>query len=145
MTREETIKILEMLSAFYAGGRNDPRQQVIAWHLVLERYNFDDAMAAVIRFAENDTRDYATFPAVGRIVGEIRREEKRQRNTISEIIRAVGYGKGYAELSEGARALIPEEMYLEWLGIDSEEFVLQQDVYAGILKKRRALLEDGRG
>ena len=36
MTKEQTIKVLQMLNAFYAGGGNDPREQVIAWHMILD-------------------------------------------------------------------------------------------------------------
>ena len=145
MTREETIKVLEVLNAFYAGGKNDPQQQAIAWHMVLADYDFNDAMNAVLRFAENDTREYAAFPAVGNIVGEIRAESARKNSAISEIIRAVGYGKEYSELSNDAKALIPESSYEKWLKIDAEKFSTQQNRFAAFLRDRQLMLENNAG
>jgi len=143
MTRDETIKILEMLSAFYSGGRNDPKQQVIAWHMILEKYDFNDAMAAVLRFAESDTREYATFPAVGRIIAEIRKAATAKERLIREITTAVQYGRTYDQLSEGARGLIPEDSYGKWLAVDPEEFAQKADKFADFLRKRQLMLEAG--
>ena len=143
MTKEETIKILAVLNAFYAGGKNDPKQQAVAWHLVLGKYDYNDAMAAVLRFAENDTRDYATFPAVGKIVEEIRAEAIRRRQQISEVIRSVSYGKDYDDMSESARAIVPRNTYETWLKIDAEVFASKTEVYADILRRSQARLLTG--
>lgn len=141
MTELETIKILEMLSAFYAGGKNDPKQQVVAWHMILHEYDFSEAMDAVLHFAKNDTRQYATFPAVGKIVEQIRLAKHRREQTITEIIRSVGYGRQYADLSGEAKALIPEESYQKWLDVDATEFSEKQTKFAEFLRNRRLQLE----
>ena len=141
MTKEETLKVLAVLNAFYAGGKNDPKAQVTAWHLVMGKYDYNDAMAAVLRFAENDTRDYATFPAVGKIIAEIKAEERRKQNAINMVIRGIGYGRSYDMLSEDAKSLIPEESYNKWLKIDAEEFAEKQKAFAEFLKKRQLQLE----
>ena len=142
MTKEETIKIMTMLGAFYSGGKNDPKQQAIAWHLVLEKYSYDDAQRAVLRFAENDTRDYATFPAVGKIVAEIRAEANKRESLIREITTAVQYGKSYDQLSAGARSLIPEESYGKWMAVDPMEFAQKADKFADFLRNRQLQLEE---
>lgn len=143
MTKDETIKILALLNAFYSGGKGDPKQQAVAWHLVLGKYEFNDAMSAVLRFAENDTRDYATFPAVGKIVEEIRAESTRKRQQITEVIRSVAYGKDYEDMSESARAIVPRNTYETWLKIDAEVFASKTDVYADILRRSQARLLTG--
>jgi phosphoenolpyruvate carboxylase len=143
MTQDETIKVLELLNAYYAGGKNDPKQQVVAWHLILQKYDFDDAMAAVLRFVEDDTRSYASFPGVGLIVNEIKAEARRRESYIAEIIRMVGYGNDYSCLSDEAKALIPETSYAKWLAIDAEEFASKQSTFADFLRKRRLALESG--
>ena len=144
MTEMETIKIMEVLDAFYAGGKNDPGQQALAWHYVFKKYDFNDAINAVFRFAENDTRDYASFPTPGKIVAEIKAEEARNTATIKEIIRSVGYGRDYCELSESAKALIPEKSYSKWLNIKADEFAEHQDKYARFLKDRQLQLGAGK-
>ena len=57
--------------------------QVNAWHMILQKYDFDDAKEAVLNFAEHDTREYATFPAVGLIVNEIRKVQKSRKDVKS--------------------------------------------------------------
>ena len=144
MTKDETIKVLAMLNGFYAGGKNDPRQQAFAWHLVLGKYDFNDAMAAVIRFAENDNRDYATFPAVGRIVAEIRKEHTARAAAVQEVIRAISYGEPYEHMTDRAKALIPQETYTEWSRVDAMEFAQDSEKYADALRTTQANLLEGK-
>lgn len=142
MTKEETLAIMALLGAFYAGGKNDPKMQAQAWHMILYKYDFDVAKNAVIHYAENDTRDYATFPAVGRVVAEIKEEEHRRAKPINEILNAVSYGRDYKVLSEGAKQLVTEEMYDEWIKVDAEEFQRDTPKYAEILKRNRLMLQE---
>lgn len=145
MTKEETVKIMAMLGAFYSGGKNDPKIQANAWHLILEKYDYDDAAAAVLKFAENDTRDYATFPAVGRIVAEIRKEAMRKKDLVKEVIHSISYGKAYSDMSDDAKLLINEETYHKWSLINAMDFAANSDRYAEILRRRQTmLLESGR-
>lgn len=143
MTKEQTIKVLAMLNGFYAGGKNDPSQQAFAWHLVLGKYDFNDAMAAVIRFAENDNRDYATFPAVGRIVAEIKKEHTARTAAVQEVIRSISYGKPYEHITDRAKALIPQDTYEEWAKVDAMEFAQNAEKYATVLRDRQSNLIEG--
>lgn len=145
MTKEETVKIMALLGAFYAGGKNDPKIQAQAWHMILYKYDFDIAQHAVLRFAENDTREYATYPAVGRIVSAIKAETASRNKPIDEVIKGVSYGTSYDRLSVDARRLVSSETYEEWLKVDAEEFQKDADKYVEILRGRRnRLLESKR-
>lgn len=143
MTKEETIKIMAMLGAFYSGGKNDPKAQANAWHLILGKYNYEDAEAAVLRFAENDSRDYATFPAVGKIVAEIRKEASRKDDIVKEVMLSISYGKSYDIMSDAAKRLIDLRTYNEWLHMDAVRFQMEADHYAGLLRGRQQMLLEG--
>lgn len=134
MTREQTIKVLELLNAFYAGGKNDPKQQVIAWHLILCDYDFEDAMNAVLNYAKNDRREYAQFPTVGRIVQEIERTAQLKELYINEVVKAIAYGRDYDDLNPPAKLLIKRESYNEWKAMDAEEYAAQSNVLAEALR-----------
>ena len=120
MTKEETVKIMSMLGAFYSGSKNNAKMQAAAWHLILEKYDFEIAQKAVLNFAENDTREYGTFPAVGVIVREIRNQQYLESKPIKEVIRSISYGKGYEDISDDAKRIISKEVYNKWLKIDAE-------------------------
>ena len=132
MTKEETIKILAMLNAFYAGGKNDPKQQATAWHMVLSKYDYDAALKAVLRYAENDTREYASFPAVGSIVALIKQEQEFYNSNIKAIIHSIAYGRPYDPSSLWMH-IIPEDVYNEWLNVDAEFFSQEADSFAKLL------------
>lgn len=134
MTKEETIKILAMLSAFYGQGKSDPEQMATAWHLVLGKYEYRIAQKAILNFAENDRREYATFPAVGKIVEAIKNEETKENRPIQEIIRSISYGRQYFTLTSEAKQIISEERYEGWLKMNAEEFANQSDRLAESLK-----------
>ena len=140
MTDKETIKLMAMLNAFYAGGKGDPKLQATAWHLVLGKYDYRIASQAVIHFAENDTREYATFPPVGAIVAQIKKEIVEERKPITEIIRAVSYGRQYEQLSDNAKQLIGEDKYDSWLKMDAEEFAYNAESLANGLKENQRML-----
>ena len=144
MTKEETIKVLQLLNAFYAGGKGNPKEQMIAWHMILEKYNYNDAVVAVLNFAENDTREYATFPAVGLIVNEIRKTEQRKGAMVEEVIRGISYGRDYEDLAPNAKVLISNEVYNEWLKVDAEEFQNNAQRYRQILQTNQKQLGQGK-
>ena len=135
MTKQETVTIMAMLGAFYSGGKNDPKMQAEAWHLILQKYDFDTAKIAVLNFAEQDTRDYATFPAVGKIVDAIKTEDYNRNKPLWEIKMAISYGKDYEELPIKCKSIINREMYDEWLKVDPEEFENKSGEFVGLLKK----------
>ena len=120
MTKEETIKLMATINAFYAGGKNDPRAQANAWYLVLKDYNYDIAFEAVIEFARNDRREYATYPAVGSIVAEIEKLTARKMKPVKELLIEMQYGTPYERLSADAQYLISEKAYKEMLALDCD-------------------------
>lgn len=140
MTKNETLMILAMLNAFYAGGKNDPQVQVNAWHMILQKYDFDDAKEAVLNFAEHDTREYATFPAVGLIVNEIRKVQKSRKDVIAEIMVGVSYGRAYDMLSNKAHMLISERLYTEWLNMKADDFQVKSGTLKQVLQQRQKQL-----
>lgn len=144
MTEEQTIKVLELLNAFYAGGKNDPQQQVIAWHLILKDYDFQDAMNAVLTYAKNDRREYAQFPTVGRIIEQIEAEQNKKNNVIREVINAISYGRQYDVLSDNAKELVCGEEYNSWLNEDAEEFSRQAGFLAMALSDRQERIVKGK-
>ena len=140
MTKEETVKIMSILGAFYSGSKNNAKMQAAAWHMILEKYDFGIAQKAVLNFAENDTREYATFPAVGVIVREIRNQQYLEAKPIKEVIRAISYGKGYEDISDDAKRIISKEAYNNWLKIDAEEFAAKSDFFAKMLSTGHTLM-----
>lgn len=140
MTKEETVKIMSMLGAFYSGSKNNAKMQATAWHMILEKYDFGIAQKAVLNFAEKDTREYATFPAVGVIVREIRNQQYLEAKPIKEVIRAISYGKGYEDISDDAKRIISEEVYNKWLKIDAEEFAAKSEFFAKMLSTGHTLM-----
>lgn len=143
MTKEETIKILAMLNAFYAGGKNDPQQQVVAWHMILGKYEYEAALKAVLRFAENDVREYASFPAVGAIVKLIREEKEKYDNSIKAIIHHIAYGRPYDQHSL-LHNMIDKDVYNEWLNLDAEFFSQEAETFAKLLWLNGRELKGGR-
>lgn len=140
MTKDETIKIMSILGAFYSGSKNNPKLQATAWHMILEKYDYAVAQKAVLNFAENDTREYATFPAVGVIVREIRAQQQLEAKPIKEVIRSISYGKRYEDISDDAKRIISEEVYNKWLKVDAEEFAARSDFYAKMLSTGHTLM-----
>lgn len=141
MTKSETIQIMAMLGAFYGAGKSNPEIMAEGWFLILEPYDFEMARRAVLTFAKNDTRDYATFPAVGKIVQCIEEEMHKEQAPIKEVVRAISYGWGYDQLSKEAKALIGEERYATWMKMDAEEFANKAMVMAETLKSERKRLK----
>lgn len=135
MSKQETIMILAMLGAFYSGGKNDPKMQADAWHLILQKYDFETAKVAVLKFVENDTRDNAWFPAVGNIVGAIKAEEKARMKPIREIKMAISHGKKYDDMEPYCKSLISRSMYDEWLNMDAEQFEIETPRFMEALKR----------
>lgn len=135
MTKEQTIAIMAILGAFYSGGKNDPKAQAAAWYMVLSKYDFETAQRAVVKFAENDTRDYATFPTVGKIVEAIRQEERESVRPFKEIKMAISYGRDYSTLSAESKALIGELEYEYWSGKDAVWFEQHTGQLYNILKE----------
>ena len=142
MTEKETVQVMAMLEGFYGMGKGNPEIMAAAWHLVLKDYDFGIASKAVIEYAKNDTREYASFPTVGNIVKCIEDEMKKEQAPINEVVRAVAYGWQYDQLSAEAQANITKEHYDDWLNMDAEEFANKANVLAGTLKKKQKRLTE---
>ena len=140
MTKSETIQIMALLGAFYGAGKSNPEIMAEGWHLVLEPYDFDVACKAVIYYAKNDIRDYASFPTVGNIVRCIEAEMAKVEAPVKEVVRAISYGWGYEQLSKEAKELITPLRYDEMLKMDAEEFANNAGKVATTLKTKRQAL-----
>ena len=141
MTKKETIRIMALLSAFYGAGKGNPEMMAEGWYLILEPYPYEATYRAVLNFAEQDTRDYATFPTVGSIVVALKDEMAREEAPVKEIIRGISYGWGYDQLSIDAKLNINEEQYNEWLKMNAEEFANKANEFAESIRAKRKQLK----
>lgn len=144
MTKEDTVKIMAMLGAFYGAGKSNPKVMADGWYLILEPYDYDMACRAVLNYAKNDVREYASFPTVGNIVKCINDEIAKDEAPIKEVVRAVSYGWGYDQLSKDAKQLVSPIRYEEMLKMDAEEFANNAGKVATTLKNRRQALTEGK-
>lgn len=141
MTKEETVKIMAMLGAFYGAGKSNPEIMAEGWYLILGSYDYTMASKAVLSYAKNDTREYASFPTVGNIVRYIEDEMAKEQAPINEVVRAISYGWGYDQLSKDAKELITPLRYDEWLKMDAEEFNGKVGEVKDALKSKKKLLK----
>jgi hypothetical protein len=130
MTIGETLQIMAMISAFYGQGKSEPKTMARAWHIVLKDYDFLTTEQAVVQFAKNDQRDYATFPSVGQIVAAVEKERKMPRlihnmATMNEL---------YSNLPDRAKELISESDFEKIRKIEFE------DALSYIKKNNKSLL-----
>ena len=133
MTQQDTLRILAMLHSFYGRPKADPTDVAQAWYLILKDYDYEMTKNAVLKFAENDTRDYASFPAPGVIIKLIRAEENKRLKSVMEITSSIGRGKPYEQLSDMAKQICSSDMYHEWLRTDPVKFISNQSTYEQIL------------
>ena len=137
MTKSETIQLMAILGAFYGAGKANPEIMAEGWFMILEPYDFQIAQKAVLNYARNDVREYASFPTVGNIVRCIEEEMRKEQAPVKEVVRAISYGWGYDQLSEEAKKNITEEHYNDWLKMNAEEFANKANVLADTLKAQR--------
>ena len=107
MTEKDTVMVLAMLSAFYGEGKSDVRLMAAAWHALLKDYNVAVAQRAVLRFAKNDQREYASFPTAGKIIAAIEEEMGIRRG----IFNSIKNRQNYDTLDERYKELIPKDRY----------------------------------
>lgn len=138
MVKKETVKIMAMLCAFYGQGKGEPEAMADAWHIVLQEYSYNEACEAVINFAKTDTRDYATFPAVGKIVQEIEKGRAARGKAVNEVYLAIALNnRSYEDLSAMAKAICPPTLFDEWRAYSNrhaDEFCANEAKYKGILR-----------
>lgn len=140
MTKSETIQLMAMLQAFYGMGKGNPEVMAEGWFLILEPYDFEVAYRAVLTYAKNDVREYASFPTVGNIVKCINDEIAKDEAPVKEVVRAISYGWGYDQLSKEAKELVTPLRYDEMLKMDAEEFANNAGKVATTLKTKRKAL-----
>jgi len=140
MTKSETIQIMALLGAFYGAGKSNPEIMAEGWYLVLEPYDYEIACRAVLNYAKNDAREYASFPTVGNIVKAIESAMAKEEAPVKEVIRAVSYGWDYDQLSKDAREIVTPLRYDELLKMDAEKFSNDAGKIATTLKTKRQAL-----
>jgi len=140
MTKNETIQIMALLGAFYGAGKSNPEVMAEGWYLILEPYDYEMACRAVLNYAKNDTREYASFPTVGNIVKCIEEEMAKEQAPVNEVVRAISYGWDYDQLTKEAKELITPLRYDELLKMDAEEFANNAGKVKTTLKTKRKAL-----
>lgn len=136
MTKEETIKTLAMLSAFYGNGKADPHIMAEAWHLLLKDFDFCDAEKAVLNYAKSDCRDYAAFPPPGKIVELI----KHEANKYNRLFNSLHKGRPYDDLDIELKCLCPPDMYQRGLDLEPEELLNNREKFIGYVRKKQLQL-----
>ena len=140
MSKAETIQLMAMLGAFYGAGKANPEIMAEGWFMILEPYDFQIAQKAVLNYAKNDVREYASFPTVGNIVRCIEEEMRKEQAPVKEIVRAISYGWGYDQLSKDAKSLISDERYKTCLKMDAEEFSNKAHIMSETLRSEQKRL-----
>lgn len=133
MTKDETMAILSMLSEMYRAKTTDAETTVNAWHIFLGEYDYPTVAVAVYEYIKNDTRDYASFPAVGVIIAEIKKERGRR----NMIFNAAFAGKSYDELDDELKKRCPMPVYDRMLELGADEMLKQRDVIIEALTPRQ--------
>lgn len=142
MTKNETLVILAMLSAYYGEGKSDAREMAAAWYALLKDYDFATTQLAVINFAKNDRRDYATFPAPGKIIEAIEGEVNKRRGVYNNALRQTSY----ENLPEQYKEIISAFDYAKLVLMGEEQLVANKDKIIGRLTPRNVPeLEDAYG
>ncbi len=69
MTREETKKVLAVISATYPGFKPQDAQTILsAWSMILEPYDYSEIQKGLMAYIRSDTSGFA--PAVGQLIGK---------------------------------------------------------------------------
>lgn len=127
MNSEETLKILALLSAFYGQGKSDARQMAAGWHAILKDYSYQDAEQAVVEFARNDVRDYATFPAPGVLINQIEETRKKEHSMKCAAWINILNTDEYDQLIEEAKGWFSREQFTELKKLPYEIQLTQRD------------------
>ena len=133
MNKNETLKILAMLSAYYGQGKSDAQQMASAWHLILKDYSYQDAERAVISFAKSDKRDYATFPAPGVLINQIEETQKKERSMKCAAWINILNTDEYDQLIEEAKDWFSREQFAELKKMPYETQLTQRDNFIKLI------------
>ena len=132
MTKEETLKIMSMLSAYYGQPKVPAVQMAGAWHIVLQHYDFKIAEKAVVEFAINDCRDYAVFPTIGKFREALERTKKLPYRIIGKIRQGINYN----DLDIVEKTVISEKAYIKAQEMDDLSLIDNIDKVVGYVKEK---------
>jgi hypothetical protein len=138
MTKNETTKVLAMLSAFYGNGKANATVMAEAWHVILRDYEYRDAEAAVMNFAKNDCREYAAFPPPGKIVELI----KHEQNKYNRLLNSIHKGIPYDDLVDELKVLCNPDMYKRGVDMDPEELLSKREEFIEYIKRKQLQLQE---
>ena len=131
MTKEETLKIMSMLSAYYGQPKVPAGQMANAWHIVLQHYDYRIAEKAVVEFAINDCRDYAVFPTIGKFREAIERTKRMPYRIIGKIRQGINY----SDLDIIEKTAISETAYKKAQEMDDVTLVENVEKIAGYVSE----------
>lgn len=141
MTKEETLKILAHLSAFYGQGKSNVKMMVEAWHEIIGVYDYHIARRAVVDSASHDKREYASFPTAGVIVETIKRQNGLYNRVYNEALKSAG---DYSGLSDDAKKIISEKQYDAFMALPYEQRLDYRDAFIEMIKGNDLQIEQRR-
>ena len=144
MEINDTGKIMEVLSAFYGQGKSDTNKMLIAWHEILKDYPYSLVYQAVMTYAKNDRREYASFPAPGAIIEVIEKAEAEQHKLANRIFYALREGKPFGDLPEEQQRICDQGVYERGLQMDEEELLARADDFKRMIRKTQKRLTGGK-
>lgn len=141
MTRTEVGKVLALLSAYYDKGQRsmDVKATVAAWHYVIGEYDYDVAKLAVIEYAKNDTRDYASFPSAG----VIRKAIENELAVPNRIFNHLRKGIPYEGITDKEKTYIGEKAYNSLMSMREEALLDYHDTFVKRIRTENGLLLEG--
>ena len=142
MEINETGKVMEVLSAFYGQGKSDTNKMLIAWHEILKDYPYSLVYQAVMTYAKNDRREYASFPAPGAIMQVIEEAEAEQKNIVNRTFYALLHKTPYGEMPKEQQTICDQGVYERGLKMDEEELIARQDDFKRMLRKTQKRLSE---
>lgn len=114
MNLKQTGKVVDMLKSWYQlRNDTDDRTLIGNWHLILEPYEYETVMEAVLHFARTDKRDYPSFPTPAQIINGIQTIEQQNRISMAKIAKHLIDGKTWDTMTPELQEIITEEDYNE--------------------------------
>lgn len=141
MTKTETVQILAAIEAFYPNEKMDRHAQIEVWHIILQQYDYNTAMQAVLNYAKNDRREYGSFPTAGNIIKEIEQVQATMLKPVNEILLSLQYGTPYKDLSTIGKVLIDEPRYEAYKKMNAELLIQSLPAIKKSLLAKQGLLE----
>ena len=141
MPKTETVKILSAIETLYPNKKKAKNTQIEVWHIILQQYDYNTAMQAVLNYAKNDRREYGSFPTAGNIIKEIEQVQATMLKPVNEILLSLQYGAPYKDLSTIGKALIDEPRYEAYKKMDAELLIKTLPAIKTGLLAKQGLLE----